>query len=89
MTRNTVGKKRRSRADACPWSSSAGWKALSVQDELLLGAEEDGFAGVEILEDPSSVIDPGMCVCAIPREALCRALRSAAVGGTLEMLSAC
>lgn len=41
-----------------------------MQDELLLGAEEDGFAGVEILEDPSSVIDPGMCVCAIPREAL-------------------
>lgn len=34
------------------WSSVEGWKPLDVGDELLLGAAEGGFAGLEVLENP-------------------------------------
>eukprot|EP00775_Hariotina_reticulata_P001872 gene1872-2209_t len=40
------------------WGSSNGWKVLDIKDELLLGAEEGGFAGLEVLEDVS-LIDAG------------------------------
>ena len=40
------------------WGSISGWKAVGG-DDLLLGAEEGGFAGLEILEDPK-FIDPTM-----------------------------
>ena len=33
------------------WSSK-GWKAVDISDEFLLGAEEGGFAGLEVLHDP-------------------------------------
>ncbi len=39
------------------WSQLGGWKPVDA--ELLLGAEEGGFAGLEVLEDPT-VIDPAM-----------------------------
>ncbi|WIA42626.1 hypothetical protein OEZ86_008599 [Tetradesmus obliquus] len=35
------------------WGSAQGWKQLDAADELLLGAEEGGFAGLEVLEDVS------------------------------------
>lgn len=38
-------------SDKSVWSASKGWKSLAVTDELLLGAEEGGFAGLEVLED--------------------------------------
>ena len=41
------------------WSSLGGWKSVEGGDDLLLGAEEGGFAGLEILEDPT-LIDPAM-----------------------------
>lgn len=34
------------------WESDSGWKAVEVGDDVLLGAEEYGFAGLEEL-DPS------------------------------------
>lgn len=37
----------------------AGWKPVDVGDDFLLGAEEGGFAGLEVLED-TSIIDPAM-----------------------------
>jgi hypothetical protein len=40
------------------WSSAEGWAAFDASDELLLGAEEGGFAGLEVLEDVS-LIDAG------------------------------
>jgi hypothetical protein len=40
------------------WGSISGWKAVGG-DDLLLGAEEGGFAGLEILENPK-FIDPTM-----------------------------
>jgi len=42
-----------------PWSSSQGWRAVDVGDEMILGADEDGFAGLEVLDDVS-LIDPGV-----------------------------
>ena len=38
-----------------PWSGSKGWKSFDVGDEFLLGAEEGGFAGLEILDDPTII----------------------------------
>lgn len=40
------------------WSSAQGWAQFDAADELLLGAEEGGFAGLEVLEDVS-LIDAG------------------------------
>jgi hypothetical protein len=34
-----------------PWGGSRGWKRVDIPDDFLLGAEEGGFAGLEILED--------------------------------------
>lgn len=39
------------------WDALSGWKAVDVGDDILLGAEEGGFAGLEVLEDVS-VLDP-------------------------------
>eukprot|EP00983_Pelagomonas_calceolata_P001252 42768-Pelagomonas_calceolata.AAC.3 len=47
-----------------------GWKPVDVGEDFLLGAEEGGFAGLEVLED-TSIIDPSMledgkgCSCAL------------------------
>jgi ATP-dependent RNA helicase DDX24/MAK5 len=41
-----------------PWAAATGWKSVDVNDELILGAEEFGFAGLEVMED-TSLIDPG------------------------------
>lgn len=41
-----------------PWSLKHGWKQVDVADEIILGADEYGFAGLEVLED-TSLIDPG------------------------------
>lgn len=38
-------------SDKSLWGATKGWKPLNVTDELLLGAEEGGFAGLEVLED--------------------------------------
>ena len=40
------------------WGQLGGWKSFDG-DDMLLGAEEGGFAGLEILTDPS-LIDPSM-----------------------------
>ena len=32
------------------WEGSAGWTAVDVGDDLLLGSEEFGFAGLEELD---------------------------------------
>ncbi|KAF6262592.1 hypothetical protein COO60DRAFT_1699171 [Scenedesmus sp. NREL 46B-D3] len=37
------------------WSSAQGWAQFDAADELLLGAEEGGFAGLEVLEDVSLI----------------------------------
>ncbi|GLI61466.1 hypothetical protein VaNZ11_003859, partial [Volvox africanus] len=34
------------------WDSLPGWREIEVGDEFLLGAEEGGFAGLEVLENP-------------------------------------
>ncbi|GIL74089.1 hypothetical protein Vretimale_4961 [Volvox reticuliferus] len=44
-------KKKRKRGLAF-WDSLPGWREVEVGDEFLLGAEEGGFAGLEVLEDP-------------------------------------
>lgn len=41
------------------WSSIKGWKAVDVGDDFLLGAEEGGFAGLEILDNPPIFEAPG------------------------------
>jgi ATP-dependent RNA helicase DDX24/MAK5 len=54
--------RRRARKGSNPWASTQGWKSVDVNDELMLGGDEYGFAGLEILED-ASLIDPGrFCV---------------------------
>jgi ATP-dependent RNA helicase DDX24/MAK5 len=40
------------------WASADGWAHFDAADELLLGAEEGGFAGLEVLEDVR-LIDAG------------------------------
>lgn len=37
------------------WGSDKGWKAVSIGDEFLLGAEDGGFAGLEVLDDPTII----------------------------------
>jgi hypothetical protein len=32
------------------WSAVGGWKEVPTGDDFLLGAEEDGFGGLEVLE---------------------------------------
>lgn len=51
--------KPKSKKGSNPWSSSQGWRAVDVGDEMILGADEDGFAGLEVLDDVS-LIDPGV-----------------------------
>lgn len=56
-------RKRKSRpefgtSDKSVWGSSEGWKTFDVTDELLMGAEEGGFAGLEVLDDVS-LLDSG------------------------------
>jgi len=49
------GKKKKKSAkpgSAAFWSSAPGWKAVEVGEDFLLGAEDGGFAGLEILENP-------------------------------------
>ena len=41
------------------WGQLSGWKSVGGVDDLLLGAEEGGFAGLEVLDDPT-LIDPSM-----------------------------
>ncbi|GFR48029.1 hypothetical protein Agub_g9861, partial [Astrephomene gubernaculifera] len=41
------------------WDKLSGWKEVEVGDDFLLGAEEGGFAGLEILDDPA-VLDQYM-----------------------------
>lgn len=52
-------KKRSKSRGSNPWSSSTGWKSVDIGDELILGADEFGFAGLEVLD--ASLIDPGWC----------------------------
>lgn len=52
--------------DKSLWGTSKGWKSFDVTDELLMGAEEGGFAGLEVLEDVS-LIDSGGYVFLIYR----------------------
>ncbi|KAJ9512846.1 hypothetical protein QJQ45_029176 [Haematococcus lacustris] len=40
-------------------ASSAGWTSVDIGEDFLLGAEEGGFAGLEVLEDPS-LLDPAL-----------------------------
>ncbi|GIL54325.1 hypothetical protein Vafri_9897 [Volvox africanus] len=44
-------KKKRKQGPAF-WDSLPGWREIEVGDEFLLGAEEGGFAGLEVLDDP-------------------------------------
>ena len=60
-------KKKRSKGSN-PWSSSEGWRAVDVNDEVILGAEEYGFAGLEVLDDislldPGGYVDPSLFCC--------------------------
>ncbi|GBF94480.1 DEAD-box ATP-dependent RNA helicase [Raphidocelis subcapitata] len=41
------------------WSSLQGWRSVDVGEDFLLGAEEGGFAGLEILENPPIFQAPG------------------------------
>jgi hypothetical protein len=38
------------RSKTKPWRDGHGWQSVMVGDELLLGADEGGFAGLEVLE---------------------------------------
>lgn len=60
----TMEKKRKSRSTPS-WQADAGWKSVDVGDEFLLGAEEGGFAGLEVLEDYTILNDmqPTAGVC--------------------------
>lgn len=42
-----------------PWTSGTGWKALDVADDFLLGAEEGGFAGLEMLDYTPALFGAG------------------------------
>jgi hypothetical protein len=74
MTPDGGGKRRKAKTGAPPpaggWlAGGQGWKTVDVGDELLLGAEESGFAGLEVLEDYTLIGDllnggseaPGVC----------------------------
>jgi hypothetical protein len=46
------------------WSAVGGWKEVPTGDDFLLGAEEDGFGGLEVLEGAAlggSPPPPGRC----------------------------
>jgi hypothetical protein len=49
------------------WDSLGDWKMLDTGDDVLIGAEEGGFAGLEILENPvlldDSMFTPGGECC--------------------------
>ena len=62
-------KRKKKGGSAAYWSDLQGWKAVEVGDDLLLGAEEGGFGGLEVLDD-ASLVDAGEC-CA--RENKCPA----------------
>ncbi len=59
-------KDKKSKGPSAYWGSLTGWKAVDVGDDILLGAEEGGFAGLEILEDPASIIDPSFLKVSSP-----------------------
>lgn len=44
--------KKKSSKKHAPWEGDEGWRPVEVGDELLLGSDEFGFAGLEEL-DPS------------------------------------
>jgi hypothetical protein len=47
--------------------NNKGWKALDISgDELLLGATEAGFAGLEVLEDYTLLAGPGASPVGLP-----------------------
>jgi ATP-dependent RNA helicase DDX24/MAK5 len=46
--------KQKSNNDDGLWTDDAGWTAVDVPDDALLGAEEDGFMGLEVL-DPTTL----------------------------------
>jgi len=50
------GKKRKSKGSFY-WDALPGWKAVEVGEDFLLGAEEGGFMGLEVLEDASIIDD--------------------------------
>jgi hypothetical protein len=56
------------------WASADGWSHFDAADELLLGAEEGGFAGLEVLEDVS-LIDAGELVLVLNVGAMLRAAK--------------
>jgi hypothetical protein len=41
------------------WSNVEGWKPVDIGDDFLLGAEDGGFGGLEILENPPVFDAPG------------------------------
>jgi ATP-dependent RNA helicase DDX24/MAK5 len=41
------------------WNAMKGWKPVEIDDDFLLGAEEGGFAGLEVLEDYTLIEPPG------------------------------
>lgn len=59
-THYTRRKKRKGGGAAAYWDGLEGWKQVAVGDDLLLGAEEGGFAGLEVLDDPGLVVDAGV-----------------------------
>ena len=36
-----------------PWEEDAGWDAVDVAEDFLLGADEYGFMGLEVLNPPT------------------------------------
>ncbi len=55
MTASGVKKKKR---QSPAWvSGTQGWKAVDVAGDILLGAEEGGFAGLEVLDDINLLTD--------------------------------
>lgn len=53
-----VGMKKKSKGPTSYWDSLA-WQAIDTGDDILTGAEEGGFAGLEIIEDPT-ILDPAV-----------------------------
>jgi hypothetical protein len=53
-------KKRRKRDSSGPWAGADGWKAVTVDDDFLLGAAEGGFGGLEVLENPTVIDSTGL-----------------------------
>ena len=51
----TLKKAARAGARTASWAGPSGWRSVDVGEDMLMGAEEGGFAGLEVLDDPDII----------------------------------